>query len=187
MSKVIVFSAPSGSGKSSIIKKVLEHNHDFMFAVSACSRGKRPGETDGLDYHFLPIEEFKSKIRQDEFVEWEEVYAGQFYGTLKSEITRIFNLKKNVIFDLDVKGGLKIKSYFKEQALSIFIMPPSIETLHERLLLRGTETDETLQKRLARASMELNFAKQFDCQIINDKLDKAVEETLGAIDNFLHC
>jgi len=184
--KLIIFSAPSGSGKTTIYKKLIAKGLPLEFSVSACSRPMRKGEIDGQDYYFLSVETFKKKIANDEFLEWEEVYAGSFYGTLKSELTRIWQDGKHVLFDLDVLGGVNIKKIFKEKALAIFIQPPSIEELENRLVNRSTETPETLKKRLDRAKMELSYAPEFDVCIINDNLDKAVEKAEKVILDFIN-
>lgn len=184
--KLIIFSAPSGSGKTTIYKKLLAKGLPLEFSVSACSRPMRKDEINGKDYYFLSVDEFKKKIADDEFLEWEEVYSGSFYGTLKSELTRIWQDGKHVLFDLDVLGGVNIKNIFKEKALAIFIQPPSMEELEARLLNRSTETPETLKKRLDRAKMELSYAPEFDVCIINDNLDKAVEKAEKVILNFIN-
>jgi len=184
--KVVIFSAPSGSGKTTIYKKLLAKGLPLEFSVSACSRPMRKGEIDGKDYYFLSVDEFKKKIKNDEFLEWEEVYAGNFYGTLKSELTRIWQDDKHVLFDVDVLGGVNIKKIFKEKALAIFIQPPSIEELERRLVNRSTETSETLKKRLDRAKMELSYASEFDACIINDNLEKAVEKAEKVILDFIN-
>lgn len=182
--KMVIFSAPSGSGKTTIVKKILqEARYNLTFSVSACSRPKRPNETNGKDYHFLTIEDFRQKIANNEFVEWEEVYKNQFYGTLKSEIERIWKNGKNVVFDVDVVGGLNIKKQYPE-ALAIFIKPPSIEELSNRLINRQTETAETLKKRLEKAQTELGYANKFDTIIVNDKLDIAIEQTKKVLNNY---
>ena len=183
--KVIIVSAPSGAGKTSIVKHVLEFLPELRFSTSATTRAMREGEVNGRDYHFLTVEDFKEGIRNDEFLEWEEVYANQFYGTLKSEIQRIWDEGKTVIFDVDVKGGLNIKKYFGDDAMAIFIEPPSIQELENRLRKRGTETEESLRKRVEKAEYELSFAPLFDKIIVNDNLDDARAEMLGAIREFL--
>jgi guanylate kinase len=183
--KVIIFSAPSGAGKTTILRNILQQGFELEFSVSATSRQPREGEEDGKDYHFLSVEEFKSKIKNDEFLEWEEVYGGNFYGTLKREIDRIWAMGKNVIFDVDVYGGLNIKKYFGAQALSIFIMPPSVEVLEERLINRGTETYESLQKRVSKARQEIELAPRFDKIVVNDNLETATEQTKKEIKAFL--
>ena len=183
--KLIIFSAPSGAGKTTLVKKILESRNDMEFSISVCSRNMRPNEKHGVDYYFISAEEFRKKIQNDEFLEWEEVYENNFYGTLKSELQRIWNKEKNVIFDVDVVGGLNIKKYGKENALAIFVMPPSIEELENRLKNRSTETPETLKKRLDKATYEMSFANQFDLIIVNDVLEDAVNKAKTAIDNFI--
>ncbi|NPA44520.1 MAG: guanylate kinase [Chlorobi bacterium] len=184
--KLVVFSAPSGSGKTTIVREILSDNkYKFEFSISATSRKPRGKEVNGKDYYFLSVEEFKSKIKNNEFIEWEEVYKNQFYGTLKSEVERITNKGNNVIFDVDVVGGINIKKQYTEKCLTIFIMPPSIEELEKRLRHRGTETEENIKKRLAKAEKEMTFADKFDVVIVNDILDDAVNEVRKTIENFL--
>jgi guanylate kinase len=175
--KAIIFSAPSGSGKTTIVKYLLQHNPDLGFSISASTRDKRGRkETDGVDYHFLSPEEFKAKIDSDEFIEWEEVYAGNFYGTLKSEIERIWAAGKNVIFDVDVRGGMALKKYFGDKALSVFVKVPSLETLKQRLDERGTETEESLSRRIFKAKFEMTFQDKFDVVLLNEDLAKSTAE-----------
>ena len=183
--KVIIVSAPSGAGKTSIVKHVLNFLPELRFSTSATTRAMREGEVNGRDYHFLSVEDFKKGIQRDEFLEWEEVYHNQFYGTLKSEIQRIWDEGKVVIFDVDVKGGLNIKKYFGDKALSIFVEPPTVQELENRLRKRGTETEESLRKRVEKAEYELSFAPQFDKIILNDHLDVARSEMLSTIREFL--
>ena len=183
--KAILFSAPSGSGKTTIIKRLLQYFDCFEFSISATSRRPREGERDGVDYYFLSPDEFETRVRNDEFLEWEEVYAGTRYGTLKSEIERIAEKGKVVIFDVDVNGGINIKKYFGDEALAIFVMPPSIEVLEQRLRSRGTESEESIQKRLGRSAKELDEAERFDVTIVNDDLDRAVAETKAVVEDFL--
>lgn len=184
--KVIIFSAPSGSGKTTIIKRLLSYFPEFEFSISATSRKPRAGETDGHDYYFLSKESFKEKVNNNQFLEWEEVYAGTRYGTLKSEIDRIWGNGKIVVFDVDVLGGMRLKEYFGSKALSIFVMPPSIEVLEQRLRIRNTETEEAIQKRLSRSSLELQHSTKFDLTIVNDILENAVEEAKMNIQSFLN-
>lgn len=180
--KIIVLSAPSGTGKSSIIKKLLEYPElNLGFSISATSRAPRGEEQHGVEYYFISHEEFKHKAEQGEFVEWEEVYPGTCYGTLKSEVKRVTEAGQNLIMDIDVKGGLNVKKCFGDQALTIFILPPSKEELERRLRGRGTDSEETIGKRLAKADFELSFAQQFDIRIVNDNLDKAVAEVMAMI------
>ncbi|MBI9057992.1 guanylate kinase [Labilibaculum sp. DW002] len=183
--KLFIFSAPSGSGKTTIVKHLLKQDFKLEFSISATSRAKRGNEVDGKDYHFLSAEEFKAKIEKDEFLEWEEVYEGCFYGTLKSEVDRIRNQGKNVIFDVDVVGGTNIKKYYKEEALAIFIQPPSIEELENRLRNRNTDSDEVIAQRTEKFKFELAFSDQFDKVIVNDKLEDAFAEAEASITNFL--
>ena len=183
--KLIIFSAPSGSGKTTILKRLLSKGLPLEFSVSACSRPKRDGEIEGKDYYFLTSDEFRKKIDNDAFLEWEEVYAGSYYGTLKSELDRIWANGHHVVFDLDVLGGVKIKNIFKGKALSLFIQPPSLEELENRLKNRSTETPETLQKRLDRAKMELSYATHFDVCIVNNCLEDAIHEAEKVIVDFI--
>lgn len=183
--KVIIFSAPSGSGKTTIVHEVMRKVDGLGFSVSATSRAPRPGEVHGRDYYFISGEEFKQRVAQGEFVEWEEVYPGTFYGTLRNEIERLWKEGKNVVFDVDVVGGSNLKRIFGEKALAIFIQTPSIEVLRQRLEKRGTETPESIEKRLAKAAFELGFAKNFDKIIINDQLDTAVEQAVELVKSFL--
>jgi guanylate kinase len=183
--KAIIFSAPSGSGKTTIVKHLLERNPDLGFSISASTRDKRGRtEQNGKDYYFLPPKEFRKKIENNEFVEWEEVYEGNFYGTLKSEIDRIWKEGKNVIFDVDVKGGLNLKKYFGDRALAIFVKVPSIEVLKERLHDRGTETEESLSRRLFKAEFEMGFHDKFDVVLVNESLDKSLAEAQKLYDDF---
>jgi guanylate kinase len=183
--KAILFSAPSGSGKTTIIKKLMNYFDCFEFSISATCRKPREGERDGVDYYFLSPEAFQQRVANGDFLEWEEVYTNTCYGTLKSEIDRICGNGKVMIFDVDVNGGINIKRFFGDDALAIFVMPPSIEVLEQRLRSRGTETEESIRKRLGRSSKELNEAPRFDVTIINDDLQRAVEETRQTIEKFL--
>jgi guanylate kinase len=183
--KVILFSAPSGCGKTTIIKQLLQYYDCFEFSISATSRSPREGERDGVDYYFLTQEEFQRRVDAGEFLEWEEVYQGLRYGTLKSEIDRIWDKGHVIIFDVDVNGGKNIKRYFGDRALSIFVMPPSIEVLEQRLRSRGTDSEESIRKRLARSAQELGESKCFDCTIVNDDLQVAVEATRERVLAFL--
>ena len=185
MNKLIVISAPSGSGKTSIVKYLLKNMDALSFSVSACSRDKRENETDGKDYHFLGVEDFKKKIKENAFLEWEEVYENQFYGTLKSELQRAWNEGKVVIFDVDVTGGLNIKKQYTQECLSIFIMPPSVDVLRERLSGRGSESEAKLEIRLAKAEQEISKNQEFDKIILNDDFEIACEETQEVISNFI--
>lgn len=184
--KIIVVSAPSGTGKSTIIKAISEKGDiDMKFSVSATNRSPRPGEVDGVSYNFLTTETFKEKIAENAFVEWEEVYPGRYYGTLKSEIERTCKAGHNVILDIDVKGALNVKKIFGDKALTLFIQPPSVDELKKRLEARGTETTESLNQRLSKAEYELSFAPQFDCTVVNDNLDTAITDTKAVIKDFL--
>ena len=183
--KAILFSAPSGSGKTTIIRELLKRFNCFEFSISATSRAAREGEKDGVDYYFLTPETFKQRVAAGDFLEWEEVYAGTCYGTLKSEIDRIWNNGNVIIFDVDVNGGMNIKKYFGPDALAIFVMPPSVEVLSQRLRNRGTESEESIMKRLARSAEELKMSDRFDVTVINDILERAVDETQKIINNYL--
>jgi len=184
--KLIIFSAPSGAGKTTIVHHVLKKFSDQLeFSISACTRTMRPNEVNGKDYHFMSTEDFKQRIKKNEFVEWEEVYQGQFYGTLKSEMDRIWNSDKQVIFDLDVQGGLNLKRKFGRQAFSIFVMAPSIEVLELRLRQRQTETPESLAKRVSKAKEEILVADQFDKIVVNETLEKACADAEKLVSEFL--
>lgn len=183
--KALIFSAPSGSGKTTIVKHLLKSNSDLGFSISASTRDRRGRtEQDGKDYHFLSPEAFKEKIDQNEFIEWEEVYAGNFYGTLKTEIDRIWSEGKNVIFDVDVKGGINLKKYFGDRALAIFVKVPSIEVLTNRLKDRATESEESLSRRLFKAKFEMTFQDKFDIVLVNEELDKSLAEAQRLYDQF---
>ena len=185
--KLIIFSAPSGSGKTTIVKQLLANNPNLGFSISACTRDKRGrSEQDGQDYYFLTPDEFRAKIDEDAFVEWEEVYPGSYYGTLKSEIERIWASGKHVIFDVDVKGGLALKNYYKERALAVFVKVPSLEILEDRLRSRGTETEESLSKRIFKMKFEWAFQDKFDVILVNDQLADAVKEAQRLFDELTH-
>ncbi len=186
MGKCVIFSAPSGAGKTTIVKALLQRKLKLEFSISAATREKRGKEINGIDYHFLSAYEFKNKIKSNEFIEWEEVYKDHFYGTLESEIERIWKSGKNVIFDVDVVGGLNLKRHFGEKAISIFVMPPSLKALEERLKNRNTDTEERILNRLDKAKTELITADQFDYVILNDELEKAVEGAFFIINKFLN-
>jgi len=183
--KLIVISAPSGAGKTSIVHFLLKTIEVLSFSVSACSRAKRDNETDGIDYHFLAVEEFQQKIKKGDFLEWEEVYKDQYYGTLKSEVERIWGKGKTVIFDVDVIGGINIKRQYLSECLSIFIMPPSLAVLEERLQKRGSESVDSLQKRIAKSKEEIARSGEFDKVILNDDFEVACKETMQVIHNFI--
>lgn len=184
--KLVIFSAPSGAGKTTIVKQVLKSGLPLEFSISATSRNSRNGEVHGKDYYFLTAEDFKSRIENNEFVEWQEVYPGSFYGTLKTELDRIWEKQKHVLFDVDVLGGLNLKKMFSMNALALFVMPPSLEVLEQRLRGRNTDPEEKIKERIAKAQYELSFASQFDKVIVNDDLDKAVSETIQMITSFIH-
>jgi len=184
--KVVIFSAPSGAGKTSLVHHLLEQGLPLEFSISACSRAPRANEQDGKDYHFLSLRDFKEKIAKNAFLEWEEVYEDMFYGTLKSEAERIWANGKQVIFDVDVIGGINIKKHFSVQALSIFVAPPSIEELKNRLEGRGTETADSLQKRLGKATKEMAQQGAFDIVIVNDDLETARQEVMKKVTEFLN-
>ena len=183
--KLIIFSAPSGSGKTTIVKELLANNPNLGFSISACTRDKRGrAEANGQDYYFMTPDEFRAKIDEDAFVEWEEVYPGAYYGTLKSEIERIWASGKHVIFDVDVKGGIALKNYYKERALAIFVKVPTLKMLEDRLRSRGTETEESLSKRIFKMKFEWAFQDKFDVILVNDQLQDAVKEAQDLFDNF---
>lgn len=183
--KALIFSAPSGSGKTTIVKHLLKNNPDLGFSISASTRDKRGRtEQDGKDYYFLTPEQFKQKIDNNEFIEWEEVYAGNFYGTLKTEIERIWKEGKNVIFDVDVKGGINLKKYFGDKALAVFVKVPSIEVLKARLKERDTESEESLSRRLYKAKFEMTFQDKFDVILVNEDLSKSLSEAQRIYDQF---
>ncbi len=184
--KLIIFSAPSGSGKTTIVKHLLSLNIGLAFSISATSRLPRSIETDGQDYYFLSPEEFKQKIGKGEFLEWEEVYADQFYGTLRSEVERLRNKGIHVLFDIDVVGGVNLKKEFGDDALSVFVKPPSVEELENRLRNRDSDSEEQLQKRIDKSEREISYASQFDYILINDKLDIALKEAEERVLVFLN-
>lgn len=185
MGKLVIFSAPSGSGKTTIVRELLQRFPQFEFSISATSRQPRGMEQNGVDYYFLSTEEFRQRVERDEFVEWEEVYQGTCYGTLKSEVERIWAKGNVIVFDVDVMGGISLKRLFGDDACSIFIMPPSVEELERRLRGRGTDAEEVIQKRIGKAEFELSKASEFDHTIINDVLADAVNEATKIINNFL--
>ena len=184
--KLIIISAPSGSGKSTIIGRIInDPDLKLEFSISATTRAPREGEIDGVHYHFITVEQFKEAIKNDALVEYEEVYPGRFYGTLKSEIERIQNNGKNVILDIYVKGGINVKRLYGDNALSVFIQPPSIEALRQRLISRATDPIEAINQRVGKAEYELSFKDQFDTVVVNDNLDKAVEQTRQLLYDFV--
>ncbi|MDR3271908.1 MAG: guanylate kinase [Flavobacteriaceae bacterium] len=184
--KLIIFSAPSGSGKTTLVKHLLKHIPELSFSVSCTTRDKRKNEIDGKDYYFLTVDEFKQKIKNQEFIEYEEVYGGRYYGTLHTEIDRLWNAGKHVIFDIDVKGGLNLKKQFKERALAVFVSPPSLTELEKRLRERCTESEETLKMRLDKADKELSYAKDFDVVLVNENLEKAEIKAEKLVKSFLN-
>ena len=183
--KCIIFSAPSGAGKTTIVHALLDANIGLEFSVSACSRSPRPNEVNGRDYYFLDVETFKKQIANGDFLEWQEVYTNNFYGTLRSEITRIWNQNKTVVFDVDVIGGLNLKRIFGEHALAIFVQPPTIEILEDRLRNRSTESEEKIIQRMQKAKKELAEAPKFDCIIVNDSLENAIAKSKELVLNFI--
>ncbi|MBR8537633.1 guanylate kinase [Carboxylicivirga sediminis] len=184
--KLIIFSAPSGAGKSTIVQALLNKGFDLEFSISATSRAPRGNEKHGVEYYFLSPEEFKKRINQDDFLEWEEVYENTFYGTLKSEVERICSKGQNIVFDVDVVGGVNIKKMYGDKALSLFIQPPSVEELRNRLQNRGTDSAEKIAMRIAKAEKELAFAPDFDKVIVNDNLEHALQATEAALNDFLN-
>jgi guanylate kinase len=183
--KLIIIAAPSGAGKTTIVKHILQQFPQLSFSVSATTRPIREGEKNGKDYYFLAEQEFKSRIANDEFIEWEMVYVGKYYGTLKSELLRVWNNDQHIIFDVDVEGGLHIKNKYPTNSLAIFINPPSLETLKQRLTDRNTESDESLNERISKAEHEMSFASEFDVVLTNDDLLKALLEAEQLIKDFL--
>ncbi len=184
--KCIIFSAPSGAGKTTIVHHLLSKDFGLEFSISACSRSPRANEVDGKDYYFMSVAAFKEKIEQDAFVEWEEVYPDHFYGTLREEMQRIWGNGKTVIFDVDVIGGLNLKKAFGENALSVFVQPPSYEALEVRLRTRSTESDEKIAQRMEKAGKELKFAKDFDVILVNDNLNDAFDRAEKLVKTFLN-
>ncbi len=183
--KLIILSAPSGAGKTTLVHHLMKEVPNLAFSISATSRKPRKGEVNGKDYYFISAEEFKKKIREGAFVEWEEVYENQFYGTLIAEVERLRKEGKHVVFDVDVKGGLSIKRLYGNDALAVFIKPPSMQVLEQRLRKRSTEDEESLKKRLARAEEELSFESRFDVTLINDDLEKAKKEIVEIVKQFV--
>ena len=183
--KMVIFSAPSGAGKTTIVRHLLEQDLNFGFSVSATTRAPRGTEKDGKEYYFLSREEFLDRISREEFLEWEEVYPGCFYGTLKSEVERILNSGKNILFDIDVEGGSNIKKYYGERALAVFVQPPSIVELEKRLLSRSTDQPEVIRQRIAKAEHEMSYTGLFDLVIVNDKLEDALNEAVEKVKQFI--
>jgi guanylate kinase len=185
--KLLIFSAPSGSGKTTIVQHLLRQSElNLAFSVSATTREKREGETDGVNYYYLSPDSFKEKIEAKEFLEWEEVYPLHFYGTLRSEVERLWEEGKHVIFDIDVAGGLRLKEHFPERTLSVFVQPPNMDTLRERLEGRSTESAEKIEMRLAKAAQELETAPQFDYLLLNEDLKVALKEAYLVVEQFLN-
>ena len=185
--KLIILSAPSGSGKTTLVRHLLQTNTNLGFSISACTRDRRGrAEQNGQDYYFLTPDEFKHKIDADEFVEWEEVYVGAFYGTLKSEIQRLWDSGKHVLFDVDVQGGLKLKQYYGDRALAVFVKVPNEETLRQRLIGRATETEDSLSKRLFKVHFEMSFQDRFDVVLVNDDLNESYAKAQKLIDDFIN-
>ena len=183
--KVIIFSAPSGAGKTTIVRALLDSLSELSFSISACSRDPRGQEVNGKDYHFIGIEGFKNKIKNNEFVEWEEVYQDHFYGTLNSELIRIWNANKTVVFDVDVVGGMSLKKKFGKKALAIFVMPPSLMVLEERLRSRNTDSEQKIKQRLEKAEQEISLSSGFDVILKNDQLDNAISDAKAIVNQFL--
>ena len=184
--KIIVFSAPSGAGKTTIVHRIMDRLPELSFSISACTRDRRGrAEVNGKDYHFISVQDFQDKIRHNEFVEWEEVYEGAFYGTLKSEIERIWANGQHAILDVDVKGGLSIKEFYKDRALAIFVRPPSIEVLEQRLNARATDSKSSISSRVDKANFELAFEDRFDVTVVNDNLDEACAHAEHLVRGFI--
>lgn len=183
--KLIILTAPSGAGKTTLVKHLLQVIPRLSFSVSATNRKMRSGETDGKDYYFLSTETFQSYIREDKFVEWEEVYSKQYYGTLRSEVERLRTAGQHIIFDIDVKGALSLKQQFAQDALAVFVMPPSLDMLIERLKQRATEDEESLRKRIEKASFEMSFQHEFDETLVNDQLELSLLRIEEIVNRFL--
>ncbi len=183
--KILIFSSPSGAGKTTIVRHLLKTFPNLAFSVSATTRPRRDHEEDGKDYYFLSVDEFRNKIEEDAFVEWEEVYEGTYYGTLKSEVQRLLNRGYHVVFDVDVKGALNIKKLYGSQALAVFVMPPSLEELEKRLHHRSTDPEESIRERVAKARMEMEYAEKFDVILVNDKLEESLPQAEEIVKNFI--
>ncbi|MEN0045974.1 MAG: guanylate kinase [Bacteroidota bacterium] len=186
MNKLLIFTAPSGAGKTTIVRNLLEKYKQLAFSISATTRKQREGEIDGKDYYFITPEIFKSKIEAGEFLEWEEVYEGQFYGTLRSEVERLWNLEKCVVFDIDVKGAQNVKASFPNETLAIFVKPPSFQALVQRLEARRTEDDQSFSKRIQKAKEELLYEDSFDIALVNDVLEETFKESENIVQQFLN-
>ncbi|MBP6977418.1 MAG: guanylate kinase [Bacteroidales bacterium] len=184
--RVIIVSAPSGAGKTTIVRHLLASDLNLVFSISACSRPPRKYEVDGKDYYFLDVGDFQQKIQEGAFVEWEEVYPGKYYGTLKQEVDRIWNENHHILFDVDVKGGINLKKVFGSRALALFIMPPSLGELERRLRSRATDPEKSIRERIKKASLELTFAPGFDYTLINDDLKVALKEAAQVVGQFLN-
>jgi guanylate kinase len=183
--KAIIFSAPSGAGKTTIVKHLLQLDLGLEFSISACSRPPRPQEVDGRDYYFMSVEDFRKHIKQDDFLEWEEVYRDHYYGTMKTELDRIWNRQKHVVFDVDVVGGLNLKRYFGRNALAVFVQPPSMLELEKRLRDRSTDTDDKILDRMEKAGDEIKSSKQFDMILVNDNLEETLLRGEDIVRDFL--
>lgn len=183
--KAIIFSGPSGAGKTTISRHLLENNDRISFSVSACTRPRRPHEMHGKDYYFLSLHEFKHKIAQDAFIEWEEVYTNSYYGTLKTEVAKIWGKEKIAVFDMDVQGGLRLKSYFKEDAMTVYVQVPSLQLLAERLRKRKTESEESMALRISKMASEAALAKKFDVVLTNEHLPTSLAKAQALLDQFL--
>lgn len=183
--KAIIFSAPSGAGKTTIVNYLLEQIAELSFSISACSRSPRENEKNGKDYYFLSVEEFKNRITKNHFLEWEEVYTNMFYGTLNEEVDRLWSEGKVIIFDVDVKGALALKKHFKEKGLAIFVAPPSLNILEERLKNRGTETEDSLKVRISKAAEEMECRSAFDVSITNDSLEHSCQKAFKLVSDFI--
>ena len=184
--RLLIFSAPSGSGKTTLVKYIMKELDNLSFSISATSRPPRGKEEDGKDYYFMSSDDFRKKIDSNDFVEWEEVYEGRYYGTLKAEVERIRNKGQNVVFDVDVIGGLNIKKLYGDEALAVFVKPPSIDILKQRLKKRDTDSDEEIRVRIEKAEYELSYANDFDIVIINDDLEKAKGKALWEVSQFIN-
>jgi guanylate kinase len=184
--KMFIFTAPSGAGKTTLVKHLLAKYKNLGFSVSATTRNKRAHEVDGKDYYFLSVEDFKSKVDNGDFIEWEEVYHDQYYGTLKSEVYRIWELGLHLVFDIDVRGAKNIKSLYPEVCMSVFVRPPSIDTLVDRLINRNTETEESLQKRISKVRKEMEYENSFDIVLVNDTLEIALVEAEHIVETFIY-